>query len=304
MDRRHFLAQVGSLVVASGLSETHAAEATPAALPTIALGQHRVTRLIAGANPINGYSYLGSHTDQHMREYFTLERTVEFLLACEKAGINTHQFSSGDKRLPEIVSQVRGRGSKLQFICLSSQREELKNTIEQLRPIAMVHHGGVTDRFFAEGKQERIRDYLKAAHDLGVLAGVSAHNPECIRRVADAGWEADFFMTCFYFLTRHSFKTPTEKSPPGPSTLDIVYPFYRDDPAAMTAVVRQVKQPCLGFKILAAGRMCQSQDTVKAAFRYAFQNIKPSDAVIVGMYPRFFDEVSANAGHVREVAKA
>ena len=74
----------------------------------------------------------------------------------------------------------------------------------------------------------------------------------------------------------------------------MVYPFYRNDPQVMTRVVRQVKQPCLAFKILRAGRMCSGQETVREAFRFAFANIKPSDAVIVGMYPRFFDEIGHN----------
>ena len=42
----------------------------------------------------------------------------------------------------------------------------------------------------------------EAAHDCGVLAGVSAHNPDCIKRVADEGWENDLFMCCFYYVTR------------------------------------------------------------------------------------------------------
>ena len=131
---------------------------------------------------------------------------------------------------------------------------------------------------------------MKAAHDAGLLAGVSAHNPDCIQRIADEGWEVDFFMTCFYFLTRKMFPGHSD-----PETLEMVYPFYRKDPQVMTRVVKQVKQPCLGFKILGAGRMCGSQETVREAFRFAFANLKPTDAVIVGMYPRFFDEISANA---------
>jgi len=141
-----------------------------------------------------------------------------------------------------------------------------------------------------------VHDYVKEVHDRGVLAGVSAHNPDCIKRIADEGWEVDLFMTCFYFLTR---KTA------GPSeTLHVGYPFYAADPETMTAVVRQVKQPCLGFKILAAGRMGTSQQTVREAFRYAFEHIKPIDGLIVGMYPRFFDEISANARYTAELGRA
>jgi hypothetical protein len=71
----------------------------------------------------------------------------------------------------------------------------------------------------------------------------------------------------------------------------------------MTEVVRQVRQPCLGFKILGAGRLCADQQTVRAAFQFAFEHIKPTDGVIVGMFPWCFDEVSANAQYTRELGK-
>ncbi|MBE3069527.1 MAG: hypothetical protein IMZ66_04750 [Planctomycetes bacterium] len=297
--RQQFLAQV-SVAAAAGLAWAgRAANGGPAPsdapLPTVALGKHRATRLIAGWNPIGGYSYLGPHTDRHMKEYFTAERTVEFLLQCERAGISTHQFSAAEQTA-EVLRTVRERGSKMQFIGLDSGRPGIRPMIESTQPIAMVHHGGVTDRLFAEGKSQEVHDYVKEVHDRGVLAGVSAHNPDCIKRIADEGWEVDLFMTCFYFLTRKQ-TGPAE-------TLYVGYPFRAADPQAMTAVVRQVKQPCLGFKILAAGRKCGSQDTVKDAFRFAFENIKPTDGVIVGMYPRFFDEIQANARYAAELGRA
>ena len=40
-----------------------------------------------------------------------------------------------------------------------------------------------------------------------------------------------------------------------------------------------------------------------AAFRFAFENIKPADGVIVGMFPWYFDEVTANSGYAREYGK-
>ncbi len=52
MDRRDFLSHLGSAAAASGIASAAGAEAaeTPASstapLPTIALGKHRVTRLI------------------------------------------------------------------------------------------------------------------------------------------------------------------------------------------------------------------------------------------------------------------
>ena len=144
-----------------------------------------------------------------------------------------------------------------------------------------------------------MHDFVKEVRDAGVLAGVSAHNPDVIKRVADEGWENDLFMTCFYYIT----KTPeeAEKLPPV-VTVQVGKPFYAADPLRMTKVVRQVKQPCLGFKILAAGRSCYSKQSVREAFKFAFEHIKPTDGVIVGMYPRFHDEIADNAAYTREFA--
>jgi hypothetical protein len=261
------------------------------AMPSITLGSHRISRLICGSNPILGYSYMGSHTDQQMKEYYTTGRTVEVLQKCEQAGITTHQASSRH----DYIDLLRERGSKLQIICLDSEQEKIKETISIMQPIAMVHHGGVTDHLFADGKSKVVHDYVKAVKDTGLLAGVSAHNPDVIKQIADEGWNVDFFMTCFYFLTRN-----TEKGENMPIIPVGGYNFFKDDPRVMTQVIRQVKQPCLAFKILGAGRLCSSEDKVRAAFKFAFENIKPTDGVIVGMFPWFFNEIGANVQYTRE----
>ena len=304
--RREFLSRLSLAVTGSALAvgKTSRATETPPAplLPTIRLGDHRVTRLIAGSNPVSGYSYMGPILDRHMREYFTPAQTVEFLWSCERAGINTHQFSDPEK-MAGVFRTLRRRGSKMKFIGLhagGSGRAPVEKVVRDTQPIAIVHHGGVTDRLFREGKSREVRDFVKRVRDAGVLAGVSAHNPACIRRIADEGWPVDFFMTCFYYLTRS--QEEMDKMPPV-VTLQIGYPFFADDPAAMTEVVRQVDQPCLGFKILAAGRKCHKKQLVKEAFQFAFEHIKPTDAVIVGMYPRFEDQIQENAQYTRQFAK-
>jgi hypothetical protein len=311
MDRRHFLSRVGTIAAATGaaisatssLGETPTATPSPKPLPTIALGKYQVTRLVAGSNPINGSSYLGPNLDKQMSEYFTIDRAVEFLLSCEAAGINTHQFSaSASDKAANYIPRLRDQGSRLQFFCIDSRRPELKKVIEQTRPLGIAHHGSSTDGAFSSGKPQQVHDYVKAVHDQGLLAGVSSHNPDNIRKIAEEGWEVDFFMTCFYFMSRRAAKG--EKSAEQ-QTVDTRGPFYGGDPAVMTAVVRSVKQPCFGFKILAAGRMGSprgDQSRVREAFRFAFQNIKPIDGVIVGMFPQYFDEVKLNVGHAREFA--
>jgi hypothetical protein len=260
-------------------------------MPSIMLGQHQISRFICGSNPILGYSYLGQHTDKQMKDYYTTERVVELLLKCEQLGISAHQSSSRH----DYMNMLRERGSKIKVITLTSSRENIDSDINNASPIALVHHGGVTDRLFAEGKSDVVHDYVKAVKDRGIMAGVSAHNPDVVKKIADDGWEVDFFMTCFYYLTRKMDKPETLPTLPVGA-----YHFLRDDPKVMTSVIRQVKQPCLAFKILGAGRLCSSQEDVIAAFKFAFENIKPTDGIIVGMFPWYFDEVSANARYAIE----
>ena len=95
---------------------------SPAAelLPTISLGKHRVTRLITGWNPIGGFSHQTLNASLHMLEYFTPERTFEFIAKCEAAGINTWQVDHTEKSVA-VVRKLREKGSKMQIICLHAE---------------------------------------------------------------------------------------------------------------------------------------------------------------------------------------
>jgi hypothetical protein len=302
--RREFLQQLSAGIAGSALAGGMAFGAGQASrgtaesaglLPTIRLGNHEVTRLVVGANPIGGYSYLGSSMDQEMREYFTRERVVEFLAQCERAGINTHQFHDS-ALMTGIIRALREQGSQMKFICLHSG-DGIEQVVRDTQPIAIVHHGGVTDSLFRQGKSDQVRDFVKRVRDAGVLAGVSAHNPDCVKRIADEGWQIDFFMTCFHNLTRSQEELARM---PSADAMPKGHGFYASDPVAMTDVVRQVTQPCLGFKILAAGRKCDTPQAVQAAFQFAFERLKPIDGVIVGMYPRYRDQISENAALARQ----
>ncbi|MBN1342449.1 MAG: twin-arginine translocation signal domain-containing protein [Phycisphaerae bacterium] len=259
-------------------------------LPTITIGKHTLTRLVAGSNPVAGYSHSTQNLAQHMREFFTLEETIKFAKRCEAAGINTWQTSCSEK-IHTALRTIHEQGSKLQWICLTSAQpiEPPLKEVVALKPIAVVHHGGVTDTLFRLGKQELVHDFIKKAHDAGVMAGVSAHNPDNIKAIADKGWENDLFMTCFYYVTR-----PAKEIRDKLGTVPLGEPFLESDRVDMSKVVKQVKKPCLAFKILAAGRLAWTKYAVEGAFRFAFENIKQTDGVIVGMYPRFSDEISHN----------
>ncbi|GAB6184712.1 hypothetical protein [Thermopirellula anaerolimosa] len=281
---------------------THSEQDAPApdeVLPTIPLGSHCITRLVAGWNPIGGYSHSSPILDQYMREYFTPERIYDFLCRCMRRGIRTWQFDH-EARSVWAIQKVQESGGEMNFICLHAERETdppMQQVIDDTHCIALVHHGGVTDALFRQGKAQLVRDYVKKAHDHGVLAGVSSHNPDHIRRIADEDWENDLFMTCMYKVNR-----PREEQLELLGRAIVGEPYLETDPVEMTAVVRDVPKPCLAFKILAAGRKCTGAKGIEEAFAFAFRNIKPCDGIIVGMFPVYSDQVAANTALARKYA--
>jgi hypothetical protein len=69
----------------------------------------------------------------------------------------------------------------------------------------------------------------------------------------------------------------------------------------MFQVVQAAKKPCLVDKALAAGRKIGSPAEIRTAFETALKSIKPADAMIVGMYQQFGDQVGEDAALVREL---
>jgi len=301
--RREFL-QTASATVAGMMAAPLVGAAASATLPTIALGPRRVTRLIAGNNPLAGYSHFNRLLDRLMVEYFTDDRKIEFLLNCQKSGINTWQTHYNEK----LFHRLRESGWNMNWLWLTDldDREtpdgpdpitQSRMIPESERPLGMVHHGSSTDACFREGKLDRVLTFINAVHDLGLLAGISTHNPRVIEAVEEKGWKNDFYMTCFYRVTRQPEEFQKEIG-----VIPVGETYLSSDPPRMCAMIQKVRKPCLGFKILGAGRSCGSPEEVRKAFTFAYQNIKPTDSVIVGMYPRFNDQVSENVALARELA--
>jgi hypothetical protein len=71
-------------------------------------------------------------------------------------------------------------------------------------------------------------------------------------------------------------------------------PFLDSDRENMVKVIQQVKKPCLAFKILGAGWLCENDQGVEDAFQYALSNIKKGDGILVGMWPKYKDEITQN----------
>jgi len=269
-------------------------------LPAIKLGDQEISRLVAGGNPIGGYAYSTPNLSRFMQEYFTVDRTADFILHCEEEGITTWQSHYSEK-VRDALLLARERGSQIQWIALLSSREDNLREVLRLQPVAIAHHGGVTDQLMRQGKKEQIHDFVRRVRDAGLPCGISTHCPQILAELDGEGWENDFFMGCFYYLSR----TQEERRKLS-SEEHLGYNWVSSDPQRMAAQIRKVKRPCLAFKILGAGRLTGSREkdlkSIENAFAFAFQNIKPMDGVIVGMFPVYCDEVAENAQFARAYA--
>jgi hypothetical protein len=308
--RRDFLK--GATTVAAGLMMpgTLAAQ-SPELLPTIKLGPHRVSRLIVGSNPIYGYSHFNYILDRLMREYFTDERIVKLMLDCERHGINTWQ-ASFHYDMKRQFPKIRGAGCNIQFICLAASwhydqkmgrtpEEILDGTIKcaeaamEFKPIGIAFHGGATDILYRAGKIDLIKTYIDRVHEMGTLAGISTHNPRILETLQEKGFGNDFYMAGLQYLSRHPEEWMKEI---GAHPLD--EGWIDSDPPRMAAAVRKVDKPTLVYKVLAAGRKCRSEAQKRKAIAWAYKNIKPIDATIIGLFPRFSDQVTETAQMVRQ----
>jgi hypothetical protein len=268
-------------------------------LPLVPFGKHRITRLVAGANPIYGYSHFNYLFSAHMGEYHTTERVLSFLRELERAGLNTWQ-ASWSERLETDWLKYKEQGGKLQLLMLSrptfnEEPEMLKRAIK-LKPMGIARHGGTTNRFWDAGQFDRSLDYLKRIRDTGAMVGLSCHNPLEVEYAEEKGWDVDYYMTALYYMIRpHAeFQKMLGQVPLG----EVYLP---GDPPRMMETIRKARKPCLTYKVLAAGRTVNSPKQVKERMAVALNGIKPTDAVLIGLYQRFNDQIGQTAQFVREI---
>ncbi len=312
--RRHFLRSVAGATAGLAMTCNPDAEAlaaagappppqgaapNPAGMPMLRLGKHSVSRLILGSNPIHGYSHFNKILSNHMTDWSTVDHVCELLDNCARHGINTWQFSHHDRAMRDLKAH-RERGGKTQWILLSHREIEedhrvIKDVVK-MNPIGIVHHGGSAERKRRNGETGKIKDFLKAVRDSGVLVGLSTHDPDFLQQSEDEDWDVDFYMASLYHRTRSEAEL---RQILGTNPLGEVY--LPEDPPRMCEKVRQTEKPCLMYKVLAAGRLISSPKQMEEAFRFTLQNIKPNDGLIIGMYTQYSDQVAENAARVIDI---
>ncbi len=268
-------------------------------IPTVKLGNSdiEITRFMSGGNPLCGNSHFTPEMNGDMLEYFTEKEVVKYLHSIQASGINTLQARGDFHRILYWRELFHRAGGYLHFIAQTAS--EMSDLFSNIRVIAaagaqaIYHHGTRTDNLWLDGRVDEVEDYLKCMRDTGVQVGIASHIPEVLDYVENKGWDVDFYMTCFYNLN----KVRRESALVDPFNAGALEEFNEADPSRMIKFIQQTPKQCLAFKFLAANRRCQTQADVRAAFEYVFANIKPIDATIAGMFPKYVDQIKLNVEH-------
>jgi len=264
-------------------------------LPQIQLGNAQVSRLICGCNPIFGNSHLRKDLDKEMVDYFTSTNIKALWAECERQGVTTFQ-GVACMYCQRLLHEYWNEGGQIQWIAQTDSREG--NLIANVRVAArydvraIYHHGTRTGNLWRTGRIDELKPLIEEIKSLGLAAGVGAHFPEIIEYCEEQDWGVDFYMASFYKVYgdetgwRESYVVSGVRKPET---------YHESDKERMCATIRAVDKPCLGFKILGAGRQAQTSEDRRGAFEFALSNVKPTDGVVVGMFPKHSNQVAENA---------
>jgi hypothetical protein len=289
--RRSFL-QVGAVLAA----QQAALPQSNIQVPKMKFGGAEISRMVLGVNPFYGYAHYNQNFGAVMKEWYTQDKVCDIMHQCNRYGINAFNYVHMD-RAPKDLARFEAEGGKMQLIIQVSAGVEASMLVKNLKPLALHRQGEVVDKAYQSGQMNSVKEWCKQVRDLGVLVGVGTHKPEVIAQVEEEGWDVDFYAGCVYNRTRTSEEW---KKILNGETLEMSGEIYlQSDPPRMYRVMRQTRKPCFAFKILAAGRI--PTGGVGQAFRTAFESIKPTDGIYVGMFPRVKDEVKENAERVHRI---
>ncbi|MDR0554932.1 MAG: hypothetical protein LBG76_09070, partial [Treponema sp.] len=162
-------------------------------MKTVDFFGHKISRLILGDNPFNGWSYIPDEvSSEEMKAFYTDEKEIETLFAAEALGIQT-MLPLSWPRTCGVLSEYYKRGGTMNLIfqgIASETPQENADHARQFAPhaLAVYRNGSTLDYCCETGKFDEIRNTIKAYRDSGLIVGLASHVPSSIARAEDENW--------------------------------------------------------------------------------------------------------------------
>jgi uncharacterized membrane protein YphA (DoxX/SURF4 family) len=251
-------------------------------VPFAKIGDKTFSRIILGGNLLSGYAHSRDliYVSQLVKAYHQKDKIFATLLLSEKCGINTLLTNP---ILCTIIDEYWRRGiGKIQFISdctglnydskgksspmpFKEYLEKVKRAID-MGATACYIQGETADHYIGEGKVDEIAKVLDLIRENGLLTGIGAHRIETIKACVKSGFRPDFWMKTMHHHNYWSARNPDWN--------DNIFCY---NPEETIRYLKELKEPVIGFKVMAAGAIPPID-----AFRYAFEN--GADFICAGMY--------------------
>jgi len=236
-------------------------------LPRARIGNLTLSRMILGGNLIGGWAHARDliYASKLVKAYHHQNKIFETFALAEACGVNTVLTNPA---LCDVINNYWRSGGRIQFISDCGGKDILLMTQKSIdRGAAACYiQGGVADQLVEEGKFDLIAKALELTRKNGLPAGIGGHKLATIQACVAKGLRPDFWMKTLH-------RTNYWSASPKPENDNI----WCDDPEATAAYMRQLPEPWIAFKILAAGAL-----EPKLEFKHAFE--RGADFICVGMY--------------------
>ena len=228
----------------------------------------RISRMIMGGNLIGGWAHARDllYASDLVKAYHTRDKVFATFKMGEACGINT--FGGNHTHLGIVMDYWKNADGAIQFIADCSTIDQALHCIEN-GTTAVFLHGGVHDRLVRDGKFDEITAFLERLRKEDVPVGLAGHSIDTVKGCAAKGIEPDFWMKTIHHGNYWS-RSQNADGKELKSAFDI-------NPEETIAFMKTLKQPWIGYKVLAAGAIHP-----KDGFRYGFQ--AGADFLCVGMY--------------------
>lgn len=234
----------------------------------------KVSRFILGSNPFSGFSHQGSDVDLQMKRHFTTAQIKVVLRDAETLGVNT-VLGRVDHHVLRVLLEYWDEGGHLQWFAQTcpevGNHDACVSRAASGGAKACHIHGGVMDNLLAQGHLDEIPAVVESIRKHGMLAGIAGHNPK-VFEWAEKHLDVDYYM-CSYYNSAHRDQKAEHVS-------GITEWFLEEDRQTMTALIQKLSRPVIHYKIMAAGR-----NNPADAFAFAARQMRPADAVCVGIFP-------------------
>jgi len=254
----------------SGASRTHTNWAKfadlkkPMAKATI--GGIDFSQLIMGGNLISGFAHARDliYVSDLVKAYHTRDKIFATFKMGEACGLNT--FLGNASNINLMTNYWEKADGTLHFIAQARTLDEALRCLDKGASAAYLQ-GETGDRLVREGKFDEIAAFVDRVRQEKVPAGIGGHRLETVKACVEKGLDPDFWMKTIHhdrYWSRMADKPERDN-------------VYCRDPEETKEFMNSLKQPWIGFKVLAAGSI-RPQD----GFRFALE--AGADFLCVGMY--------------------